>query len=78
MNGLSKNFSPLQVVCSQVRCGPAVSAPHSARFGRGSGRIWMDDVQCTEENTRLEDCRFRGWGRHNCGHSEDASAICGE
>ena len=36
----------------------------------------MDEVYCNERNTRLEECRFGGWGSHDCGHNEDASAIC--
>ena len=77
INGVGKKFTPLQVVCLQVGCGPVVSAPQRARFGQGSGRIWMDEVRCTEEDSRLEDCSFRGWGHHDCQHTEDASAICG-
>ena len=36
----------------------------------------MDDVDCNERNTRLEECQFGGWDNENCGHYEDASAIC--
>ena len=44
---------------------------------RGSGVIWMDDVRCTGNERLLKDCPFRGWGRHNCGHSEDVFVSCG-
>ena len=65
-----------RVVCRQLGYPIALSAPHSARFGQGSGKIWLDDVQCRGNETSILNCRHRPWGVHNCGHSEDASVIC--
>ena len=65
-----------RVVCRQLGYSFAVSAPHSARFGQGSGKIWLDDVQCQGNETSIVNCRHRPWGVHNCGHHEDASVIC--
>jgi len=42
----------------------------------GTGRIWLDNVECTGSETHIFDCRHNGWGRHNCGHSEDVSIRC--
>ena len=67
----------LQVVCSQVLCAPAVEAPGGAYYGEGTGTIWMDNVHCTAQDDALEDCRFNGWGNHNCRHSKDAGVRCG-
>ena len=65
------------VVCRQLGySSTAVSAPQSARFGQGSGKIWLDDVQCQGNETSIVNCRHRPWGVHNCGHNEDASVIC--
>ena len=64
------------MVCSQIGCGPALQALNESSFGEGSGPIWMDEIDCSESDTELQECRFRGWGSHNCFHHEDASVIC--
>ncbi|KAM8831648.1 scavenger receptor cysteine-rich domain-containing protein DMBT1 [Spinachia spinachia] len=64
------------VVCRQLGCGHAVAAPASAHFGRGTGPIWLDNVECAGEEAALTHCKHPGFGENNCGHGEDASVIC--
>ncbi|NWI21700.1 DMBT1 protein, partial [Crypturellus soui] len=72
------SFLDAKVVCRQLNCGAPVSAPGSAHFGKGSGRIWLDNVQCTGTEAALSECQARPWGMHNCGHGEDAGVVCAD
>ncbi|XP_041038152.1 deleted in malignant brain tumors 1 protein-like [Carcharodon carcharias] len=66
------------VVCRQVGCGPAKSAPGSAHFGAATGSFWLDDVECKGTESNLFPCRANSLGKHNCGSSEAASVICSD
>jgi len=65
-----------EVVCRQLDCGRALSAPGGGQFGHGEGIIWMDEANCTGMETTLSACRARPWGNNNCYHGEDAGVVC--
>lgn len=70
------DLSEANIICRQLECGWAISAPGEAHFGEGSGKILLDNVHCRGHEKHLGECSHAGWFSHNCGHREDASVIC--
>lgn len=38
----------------------------------------MDNVRCKGNETKLVDCSFDGWARHDCSYGEDAGVQCAQ
>ncbi|KAH0516579.1 Scavenger receptor cysteine-rich domain-containing group B protein [Microtus ochrogaster] len=70
------DFADARVACREAGCGPALGATGLGHFGYGRGPVLLDNVGCTGTEARLSDCFHLGWGQHNCGHHEDAGALC--
>ena len=65
-----------RVVCRQLGFDDALVFYWSARYGQGTGLIWLDGVNCSGTEPSLLFCVHNGVGNHNCNHSEDASVLC--
>nr|XP_020462144.1 macrophage receptor MARCO [Monopterus albus] len=61
------------VICKMLGFRAAVStfSPTS-----GSGRIWLDDLQCTGKESSIFNCPQSEIGVNNCNHDEDVGVHC--
>ena len=64
------------VACRQLGYDNAVRSLRGGQVPNGRGQIWLDDVACTGNEQSLMACRHRGFGSHNCRHTEDAGVEC--
>ncbi|XP_008277166.1 lysyl oxidase homolog 3B isoform X1 [Stegastes partitus] len=64
------------VLCRQMGFVSATGWTHSAKYGKGQGKIWLDNVMCGGGEKSIELCKSRGWGNSDCTHDEDAGVVC--
>nr|XP_020513315.1 lysyl oxidase homolog 3 isoform X1 [Labrus bergylta] len=64
------------VLCRQLGFVSATGWTHSAKYGKGQGKIWLDNVQCSGGERSIDVCKSRGWGNSDCTHDEDAGVVC--
>ena len=65
-----------RVVCRQLGYPDAARAIPGSQVSSGSGRIWLENVDCTGIEQNIASCFHSGWGVHSCFHSEDAGVEC--
>ncbi|XP_048012182.1 soluble scavenger receptor cysteine-rich domain-containing protein SSC5D-like [Megalobrama amblycephala] len=64
------------VVCRELDCGKPVDALSDARFGPGSGPIWMSTVICAGSESTLKNCGSLDGFFDYCDHIKDVGVIC--
>uniref|UniRef100_A0AAY4CR52 Lysyl oxidase homolog n=1 Tax=Denticeps clupeoides TaxID=299321 RepID=A0AAY4CR52_9TELE len=69
-------LSTAHVLCRQLGFVSATGWSHGAKYGAGTGKIWLDNVVCGGAETSVERCHSRGWGNSDCTHDEDAGVAC--
>ena len=70
------DLNDAQVMCNELGLNGAAAVRHGAFYGQGSGRIWLNNVNCTGTELTIENCSHTGWGIGNCRHSKDAGVKC--
>ena len=67
------------VVCRHLGLvSEGVEAVGNATFGQGTGWVWLDNVQCTGNETALINCSASSRGINSCTHGQDAGVRCGK
>uniref|UniRef100_A0A7N4PPY6 Lysyl oxidase homolog n=1 Tax=Sarcophilus harrisii TaxID=9305 RepID=A0A7N4PPY6_SARHA len=64
------------VLCRELGFTEATGWAHSAKYGPGTGRIWLDNLNCRGTERSVSECSSRGWGNSDCTHDEDAGVVC--
>ncbi|XP_035663824.1 deleted in malignant brain tumors 1 protein-like isoform X2 [Branchiostoma floridae] len=64
-----------QVVCRQLGY-PTGVARVGGVFPEGTGNIWLDNLNCTGNESSVADCEINRWGDHDCTHKEDTGVVC--
>lgn len=52
------DMNDAHVVCRQLKLGTALEARTRAKYGQGTGKIWIDDLQCIGVEKNVKDCRM--------------------
>ncbi|XP_067884748.1 lysyl oxidase homolog 3B-like isoform X3 [Heterodontus francisci] len=64
------------VLCKMMGFTKATGWTHSAKYGKGAGRVWLDNLDCRGTEKDVSECKSLGWGQTDCTHEEDAGVIC--
>ena len=70
------NNADATVVCRQLGFYSSVRAYRSARYGKGTGPIWLSKLSCIGNESSLTECSQFSVRTKNCTHSDDASVNC--
>ncbi|XP_067151382.1 scavenger receptor cysteine-rich type 1 protein M130-like [Apteryx mantelli] len=76
------DLSDAAVVCRQLGCGMALAAPSSARYGQGSGPLWLGAGGCSGAEATLWECPAPAPapapGQSGCKQGAGTAVICSE
>ena len=79
-NQLDFTLSDANVACLSMGFGSAKHIAPKGSLGRGFDRVWLNKVDCSGEESSLEECRHPGFGVLNdywCeNHHRDIGLIC--
>ncbi|XP_077090791.1 scavenger receptor cysteine-rich type 1 protein M130-like isoform X2 [Siphateles boraxobius] len=65
-----------EVVCRELDCGAPVQVLGEHAFGKGTGRVWSEEIQCRGNESQIDDCSRSSSQIHSCSHNNDVGVIC--
>ena len=75
--GYNWDIDDATVVCNQLGYSSATAASSNATYGKGSGKIRIQNVNCHGNELDLLRCNFsERLSNSKCRHSEDAGVTC--
>ncbi|XP_072410632.1 scavenger receptor cysteine-rich domain-containing protein DMBT1-like [Chiloscyllium punctatum] len=78
VRGINWDLRDAIVVCRELDCGTAISAPRGSHFGPGTGPVVTGNFWCNGTEHALLDCTSWKLKRYNKPHNDDAGVICSE
>ena len=75
--GTNIDIRDATVMCRQLGYGKAFLVASYPYFSVGTGRIWLDGMDCRGDELNIGDCHNSGWGLTSCSHSTDRGIFCG-
>ncbi|GFY74070.1 lysyl oxidase homolog 3 [Trichonephila inaurata madagascariensis] len=70
------DITEANIACKILGFAKATRATSNSEFGKGKKKIWMDNLYCQGHEKSFQECRFDGWGIHDCAGSEAAGVEC--
>ena len=69
-------FDDAKVICRMLGYSDVVTSRNKAYFGQGTGKIWIDQLNCKGDEESIFECDMNEFGDHDCKHKEDAGVEC--
>lgn len=76
--GESWDHNDASVVCQQLHCGREHKVSTTSDYGHGSGRVWVDQIECGGHETAISQCTQRAFEDRTCNVSSLAGVVCSD
>lgn len=65
-----------EMVCTALGFPGLEKVTYTGVYGHARERYWMDNLFCMGTEKNLTQCKFDGWGIHDCEKDEAAGVVC--
>uniref|UniRef100_A0A663EZD8 SRCR domain-containing protein n=1 Tax=Aquila chrysaetos chrysaetos TaxID=223781 RepID=A0A663EZD8_AQUCH len=62
-------------VCKHLNCGGDGEIAGDFKYGRGSGPMWLDHIECTKQHSSLWQCQSDPWNPQSCDNRAEETHI---